>query len=73
MPGYIGKVVQVIGPVIDIKFDTDSLPNIYNAIHINMGDHTLVCEVEQHIGDDIVRAIAMESTEGVGKTIKSES
>lgn len=69
MPGYVGKVVQVIGPVIDIKFDTDSLPNIYNAIHINMGDHTLVCEVEQHIGDDIVRAIAMESTEGLRRGI----
>ena len=69
MPGYIGKVVQVIGPVVDIKFDTESLPNIYNAIHINMGDHTLVCEVEQHIGDDIVRAIAMESTEGLRRGI----
>lgn len=65
MPGNVGKVVQVIGPVIDIKFDTDALPNIYNAIHINMGEHTLVCEVEQHIGDDIVRAIAMEATEGL--------
>jgi F-type H+-transporting ATPase subunit beta len=69
MPGYVGKVVQVIGPVIDIKFDTESLPNIYNAIHINMGDRTLVCEVEQHIGDDIVRAIAMESTEGLQRGV----
>lgn len=65
MPGNIGKVVQVIGPVIDIKFDGDSLPNIYNAIHINMGDRLLIAEVEQHVGDDIVRAIAMESTDGL--------
>lgn len=65
MPGKIGKVVQVIGPVIDIKFDSDSLPNLYNAININMGDHLLVAEVEQHIGDDIVRTIAMSATEGL--------
>ena len=65
MPGKMGKVVQVIGPVIDIKFDSDSLPNLYNAIHINLGEETLVAEVEQHVGDDIVRAIAMEATEGL--------
>ncbi|GFZ31251.1 ATP synthase subunit beta [Clostridium zeae] len=65
MPGSIGKVVQVIGPVIDIKFDTDALPNIYNAIEIDMGDRTVIAEVEQHMGDDIVRTIAMEATEGL--------
>ena len=65
MPGKIGKVVQVIGPVIDIKFDSDSLPNLYNAINIDMGDHLLVAEVEQHVGDDIVRTIAMSATEGL--------
>jgi len=65
MPGKIGKVVQVIGPVIDIKFESDSLPDLYNAININMGDHELVAEVEQHVGDDIVRTIAMSATEGL--------
>ncbi|GKU23317.1 F0F1 ATP synthase subunit beta [Clostridium folliculivorans] len=65
MPGSIGKVVQVIGPVIDIKFDTDALPNIYNAIEIDMGGRTVIAEVEQHMGDDIVRTIAMEATEGL--------
>lgn len=65
MPGKIGKVVQVIGPVIDIKFDSDSLPDLYNAIIIKMGDHELVAEVEQHVGDDIVRTIAMSATEGL--------
>jgi len=65
MPEKIGKVVQVIGPVIDIKFDSDSLPDLYNAISINMGDHELIAEVEQHVGDDIVRTIAMSATEGL--------
>ncbi|ACD53245.1 F0F1 ATP synthase subunit beta [Clostridium botulinum] len=65
MPGKIGKVVQVIGPVVDIKFDSDSLPNLYNAISIDMGERTLIAEVEQHVGDDIVRTIAMEATEGL--------
>ncbi|MDR3595489.1 F0F1 ATP synthase subunit beta [Clostridium sp.] len=65
MPGKMGKVVQVIGPVIDIKFDSDSLPDLYNAIVIKAGDHELVAEVEQHVGDDIVRTIAMSATEGL--------
>ena len=67
----IGKVVQVIGPVVDIKFESDSLPNIYNEIVIDMGDKVLVTEVEQHIGDDIVRTIAMESTEGLRRGMKA--
>ncbi|MBD7912654.1 MULTISPECIES: F0F1 ATP synthase subunit beta [Clostridium] len=71
MPGKNGKVVQVIGPVIDIKFDSDSLPNLYNAIDIKMGEETLVAEVEQHMGDDIVRAIAMEATEGLRRGMEA--
>jgi F-type H+-transporting ATPase subunit beta len=65
MPGKMGKVVQVIGPVIDIKFDSESLPNLYNAIIIKAGDNELVAEVEQHVGDDVVRTIAMSATEGL--------
>ena len=65
MPGKMGKVVQVIGLVIDIKFDSDSLPDLYNAIVIKAGDYELVAEVEQHVGDDIVRTIAMSATEGL--------
>ena len=71
MPDRIGKVVQVIGPVVDIKFDSDSLPNLYNAININLGEGILVCEVEQHIGDDIVRTIAMEATEGLRRGMEA--
>jgi F-type H+-transporting ATPase subunit beta len=71
MPGHIGKVVQIIGPVIDIKFDSDSLPNIYNSIEICMDDRVVVAEVEQHIGDDIIRAVAMESTEGLRRGLEA--
>lgn len=65
MSGQVGKVVQVIGPVIDIKFDSDSLPNILNCLEIKADDRIIIAEVEQHIGDDTIRAIAMEMTEGL--------
>lgn len=72
MPGKIGKVVQIIGPVLDIKFESDSLPNIFNAIEIDMGNGSkLIAEIEQHIGDDIVRAIAMEATEGLRRGMEA--
>ena len=71
MPGKMGKVVQVIGPVVDIKFDSESLPNLYNAINIDLGEGILVCEVEQHMGDDIVRTIAMEATEGLRRGMEA--
>jgi len=71
VPGKVGKVVQVIGPVVDIKFKSDDLPNIYNEIRIDMGERVLVVEVEQHMGDDIVRTIAMESTEGLKRGMKA--
>ena len=69
--GREGKVVQVIGPVVDIKFDSDALPNLYNSIIIHMDDKELVVEVEQHMGDDIVRTIAMESTDGLRRGMKA--
>ncbi|WP_368489552.1 F0F1 ATP synthase subunit beta [Clostridium sp. BJN0013] len=61
----IGKVVQVIGPVVDIKFDEENLPDIYNAISIESGNIKIITEVAQHLGDDIVRTISMESTDGL--------
>ncbi|MBQ5330047.1 MAG: F0F1 ATP synthase subunit beta [Oscillospiraceae bacterium] len=60
-----GKVVQVIGAVVDIRFDKDSLPNLLNAVEIDLNGSKLVCEVEQHIGDDVVRCVAMSSTDGL--------
>ena len=61
----VGKVVQVIGAVVDIRFEQDNLPNLLNAIEIELNGKKLVCEVAQHIGDDVVRCIAMSSTDGL--------
>ncbi len=60
-----GKIVQVIGPVVDIRFHPDHLPTILNEIDIVKPDGKMVAEVAQHIGDDIVRCIAMSSTDGL--------
>ncbi len=61
-----GKIIQVIGPVIDIRFTPENLPSIRNAIKIKTSDgKEMVCEVAQHIGDDVVRCIAMSSTDGL--------
>ena len=61
----IGHVVQVIGPVLDIRFQNGHLPNLLNAIEIEREDDKLVCEVAQQLGDDVVRCIAMSSTDGM--------
>jgi F-type H+-transporting ATPase subunit beta len=61
----LGKVIQVMGPVVDIKFKEDSLPRLYNAIEIMVGNRRLVVEVAQHTGDDTVRCIAMGPTDGL--------
>ncbi len=62
-----GKIAQVIGPVIDVIFDNaESLPNIYDALEVpREGKDTLILEVEQHIGEDTVRCIAMDSSDGL--------
>ena len=61
-----GKIVQVIGPVVDIRFASDHLPSIKNAITIKGTDGTeMTAEAAQHVGDDIVRCIAMSSTDGL--------
>ena len=60
-----GFVSQVMGPVVDVRFDDGRLPAIFNALTIKKGDKTLTVEVAQHIGDNIVRCIAMASTDGL--------
>ena len=65
----IGKVVQIVGAVVDIRFEKDSLPDLLNAIEIDNKGEKLVVEVAQHIGDDIVRCIAMGSTDGLMRGI----
>ena len=62
---HIGKVVQVIGPVLDIRFEDGELPALLNAIEIKLGERKLTVEVAQHIGDNLVRCIAMSSTDGL--------
>ena len=61
----IGTVIQIIGPVLDIRFEAGCLPNLLNAIEIDNKGKKLVVEVAQHIGDDTVRCIAMSSTDGL--------
>ena len=61
----IGSVVQIIGPVLDIRFPAGQLPDLLNAIEIERGGGKLVCEVAQQLGDDVVRCIAMSSTDGM--------
>ena len=60
-----GKIVQIIGPVVDAQFDTGSLPAIYNALETSIGKNRLVLEVQQHLGEGLVRAVAMGSTDGL--------
>ncbi|MCI6297034.1 MAG: F0F1 ATP synthase subunit beta [Clostridiales bacterium] len=60
-----GTVVQVMGPVLDIRFEEDQLPSLLNAIEVPNGDKTIIAEVAQHIGDNVVRCIAMSSTDGL--------
>ncbi len=68
----IGTVVQIIGPVLDVKFDADALPKLLNAITIETKDGRVVTiEVAQHIGQDTVRCIAMESTDGLVRGMKA--
>jgi F-type H+-transporting ATPase subunit beta len=72
----IGRVVQVIGPVVDVEFPEGHLPSIYNAIRITSeGFQTtdpidLICEVEQHLGEGRVRTVSMKPTEGIVRGMK---
>ncbi len=69
MAKHIGKVVQVIGPVVDVRFEAGKdLPNIYDALHITRADGSiLVLEVQQLTGEDTVRAVSMDSTDGLAR------
>ena len=62
---HTGKIIQVTGPVLDIRFGEGELPQLLNAIEITVGDRKLIAEVAQQIGDDVVRCVAMSSTDGL--------
>ena len=66
-----GKVIQVMGAVIDVRFESGHLPALLNAIEVEHGDEKLVVEVAQHLGDDVVRCIAMSSTDGLVRGAKA--
>jgi F-type H+-transporting ATPase subunit beta len=72
----VGKIVQVIGPVIDVEFEAGKLPEIYNALRVvsdGKGGGTaldVICEVEQHLGENRVRAVAMKPTDGMQRGMK---
>ena len=65
----VGRVVRVIGPVVDAEFPRDAMPEIYNALHVDVepprAPQTLTLEVAQHLGDNMVRAISMQPTDGL--------
>ena len=67
----VGTIVQAIGPVLDIRFPNDAMPQLLNAIEIEHDGKKLVAEVAQHIGDDVVRCIAMSSTDGLQRGISA--
>lgn len=66
-----GRIVKVIGPVIDVKFDTGSLPEILNAITIKNDDEVITAEVMQHLGEQTVRCVAMSATEGLKRGLEA--
>ena len=69
---HYGVVVQIIGPVLDIRFSDGHLPDLLNAIEIEReGGEKLVCEVAQQLGDDTVRCIAMSTTDGMVRGVKA--
>ncbi|MDD2966060.1 MAG: F0F1 ATP synthase subunit beta [Desulfovibrionaceae bacterium] len=75
MSKNIGKIVQVIGAVVDVEFADGNLPKILNALEINNPNNAdapyLVCEVAQHLGDNVVRTIAMDATEGLVRGLEA--
>ena len=71
MKKNIGKVIQIIGPVLDIRFENGQLPDLLGAIEIEHEGKTIVCEVASQLGDDVVRCIAMSSTDGMSRGMEA--
>lgn len=66
-----GRIRQIIGPVIDVEFKEGELPQIYNALKITRQDgSTLITEVHQHLGENMVRSVAMDSTDGLTRDME---
>ncbi len=71
MAKHVGAVTQVMGPVLDIRFEDGQLPQLLSAIEIPHGERTIVAEVAQHIGDNVARCVAMSSTDGLQRGAKA--
>ena len=71
MSKNVGKVLQIIGPVLDIQFEKSKVPDLLNAIEITHEGKTVVCEVATQVGDDVVRCIAMSSTDGMSRGMEA--
>src|SRR6185295_6179076 len=74
---HVGKIVQVIGPVLDVEFEAGHLPAIYNALRIHTttketGEIDIIAEVEQHLGENRVRSVAMKATDGIQRGMSAE-
>ena len=66
-----GRIVQAVGPIVDVEFKNQHLPELLTALRIDISkDKSLIVEVAQHIGDDVVRAVAMGPTEGLVRGMK---
>ncbi len=71
MEKHTGVVIRVMGPVLDIRFADGQLPKLRNAIEVPCGGNTIIAEVAQHIGDNVVRCIAMQATDGLQRGIQA--
>ncbi|HXS70424.1 MAG TPA: F0F1 ATP synthase subunit beta, partial [Patescibacteria group bacterium] len=70
-PTANGRVIQITGPVVDIEFPAGKLPSILNAVEIQReGQDSLVCEVQQHLGNNWVRSVAMTTTDGLARGVE---
>jgi len=67
----VGRVIAITGPVVDIEFPAGRLPSIYNAVVLHQGDISVTCEVQQHLGNNWVRSVAMTATDGLARGIEA--
>jgi len=69
--GVVGRITQVMGPVVDVEFPPEELPEIYDAVEVRVDGRRLVLEVQQHVGNDWVRCLAMDSTDGLRRGMEA--
>mgnify|MGYP001823730905 FL=1 len=69
--GTVGRVIAITGPVVDVEFPAGQLPAIFNALEVETADGTVTCEVQQHLGNNWVRTVAMTSTDGMARGVEA--